>query len=118
MTDTSWLQAAKERAEAATEGLKFVEWGFYCPWCGKLSDSNEHLPDCGRDVLLEAARTDLPLALRLLAQAAEALARLEEDYIKASPSLARFCLWCEKDGHDVTCPFDILSRIRAGDGGE
>jgi len=111
MTDTgNWLREAQDRCEAAIAGLEFVEWGFYCPWCGKLSDSNEHLPDCGRDVLLVIARTDLPLALDLLAQALEMM-----------NSLGKYCPWCGRilPEHGNRCRLDaFLARIRKGDSGE
>jgi len=56
MTDKTWLQAAKERAEAATEAMAVApEWeddGDYswCPWCGEIYGG--HADDCGREAWL------------------------------------------------------------------
>jgi len=119
MTDTSWLHAARERCEAATEG----PWKFWdisidtSIGCKVTRLPGAILPTVKDDAKFIAhARTDLPLALDLLAQAAEVLAAVEWG---ASNEYGTYCPSCHnyymEEDHAGDCQLAaILSRIRAG----
>lgn len=128
MTDTSnWLQAARERCEAATKGpwtadhygndeCVVVSEATGLPW-----DTISYATEANGNFIAHA-RTDLPLALDLLTQAAKALEAVE--WVR--DETWEVCPWCgalrglgDKPYHDDDCLREvILSRIRTGGGGE
>ena len=123
MPESNWLRDAQERCRAATKG----------PWKHwQVTDSNGvwlwHKvarlagviqPTLEADaVFIAHSRTDLPRALRLLAQAAEALEIAEAAAIVIHRANdVPYCQRCGRPAeelHGKECIFAVLDRIRKG----
>lgn len=138
MTNTSWLHTAQERCAAATQ-LPWASRGVYIfspkakAMVCELSEPYhsrfiEHVPlELGSKDAPQAyangdfiahARIDLPLALELLRQAAEALKELElmhKTFVRNEQRCQRCGHGTSPGNHGDNCPFAVLDRIRKGD---
>ena len=137
MTDKTWLQAAKERCEAATEGpwemRAEIKNAVERHYLAALDDEDPARPwwiaelmgctpggEADGDFIFRA-RTDLPLALRLLEQARvllEAVEWVQDD--EAEEPYCYYCPWCKNykirdGGHADDCGREAwLGRLSAG----